>query len=55
MALNENAKTLIRTCPEIVNEFADRLMAERGLMTLVKSRTIRTPEDLRPPIETREE
>ena len=55
MSLNKNAKNLIRFWPDIVNEFADRLVEEIDLMSLVKTRTIRTPEDLRPPIETREE
>lgn len=55
VALNKNAKTLLQFCPEIVNDFADRLVAECGLMTLVKSKTIRTPEDLRQPMQIREE
>lgn len=59
MALNENARNLIRYCPEIVNDLADRLVAEFGLFTQVKLTeppgTIRTPEDLWRPLETRED
>ena len=58
--LNENARNLIRYCPEIVNTFADQLLSEVGILTLAKqefaqgSVHFRTPEDWRTPMQTRE-
>ena len=56
--LNDKAKLLVRICPEIVNEFADRLTAEFSLEDLIASRVrpkILTPEEFRRTLETREE
>ena len=56
--LNEEAKLLIRLAPLIVNRFAAEMFGMYSLSDLMKAnvkiRSIRTPEDLRPPIETRE-